>query len=293
MKKFFSNPWAIFVFVTPTLGLFSLMLFYPLLQVLIKSFYDWNGITEGFFIGADNYVRIFKDPLFYRSVKNGLIFAFILMIGQIPLATVLALGISGKKFRGHQFLRIAYFIPVVLSVTVVCQLWLSIYNPEFGLINRFLSLVGIEYQQDWLTGKGTAITSVALTNVWHYMGMHFALIFAGIKAIPKDYYESAMVDGATSRKAHWYITLPLLAETYKYCLVMAITGGLNAFTQMYIMTNGGPGTQTYTLTFMMYRSAFKINNFGYGCSVAVVLVVECLIATMIINKMVARERITY
>lgn len=293
MKKFFSNPWAILVFVAPTLLVFGLMLFYPLVQVFFRSFYDWDGISEGLYIGFDNYKRIFNDPLFYRSLKNGLIFALVLMFGQIPLATVLALGISQKKLRGASFLRISYFIPVVLSVTVVCQLWLSIYNPEFGLINKILTSLGFTYQQDWLTGKKTAIIAIAITNVWHYMGMHFALIFAGIKSIPKDYYESAMVDGATPVEAHRFITLPLLAETYKYCIVMAITGGLNAFTQMYVMTNGGPGTQTYTLTFMMYRSAFRMNDFGYGCSVAVILVIECLIATVFINKIVARERITY
>jgi len=125
------------------------------------------------------------------------------------------------------------------------------------------------------------------------MGYHFTLLYAAIKSIPEHFYEAARIDGATRIKAHLHITLPLILETYKFCLTFAVAGGLNAYANMLIMTNGGPGTDTYTLTFMSFRAAFQTNEFGYGCAVAVVLVIESLLATLVINRLVARERITY
>lgn len=155
------------------------------------------------------------------------------------------------------------------------------------------TLLHIHYQQSWLTGWHTAIYAVALTNAWQFMGYHFALIYADFKAVPEQLYEAAYIDGASHFQTHIHISLPLLGETYKLCFTMAITGGFNAFSQMLIMTNGGPGTMTYTLTFLTYRSAFINFRYGYGCASAVVLVLECLLATLLINRLIARERIIY
>jgi raffinose/stachyose/melibiose transport system permease protein len=119
------------------------------------------------------------------------------------------------------------------------------------------------------------------------------LLLASAKSVPEQYLEAARIDGAEGWKAHWKITIPLMAETYKYCLVLSVTGGLNAFANMFIMTSGGPGTTTYTLTYLMYRSAFRVGEFGYGSASAAFLVIECLIVTILINRFIARERITY
>jgi raffinose/stachyose/melibiose transport system permease protein len=250
-------------------------------------------LSAGTFIGLKNYTRLFHDRIFWVSFKNGLIFAAVLVVFQIGLGTLLALLVSDAAVKGRKFLRISYFIPVVLSVTVVCQLWLSVYNGQYGLINKLFELLGLSYRQDWLSSEKTAIIAIALVNAWQFMGYHFALLLAAVKSVPEQYMEAARIDGASKFRAHMAVTLPLLAETYKFCLVLAITGGLNAFAQMLIMTNGGPGTTTYTLTFLMYRSAFRVGEFGYGCASAAVLVLECLLVTLAINKFVAREKITY
>jgi raffinose/stachyose/melibiose transport system permease protein len=125
------------------------------------------------------------------------------------------------------------------------------------------------------------------------MGYHFALLLASVRSIPEQYLEAAKIDGAERWKAHWTVTIPLMRETYKFCLVLAITGGLNAFANMFIMTGGGPGTSTYTLTYMMYRSAFRVGEYGYGATAAAFLVIQCLIVTIAINRLIARERIIY
>lgn len=293
MNRFLGNKGAIALFTLPTLLLFTVIVFWPILQVFYRSMYEWDGLTVGQFIGLDNFARMFGDRLFYTSLYNGLIFAAVLAVLQIGIGTVLALTIAGTAVKGKKFLRISYFIPVVLSVTVVCQLWLAMYNGEYGLINKIFEVLGLSYRQDWLSDGKTAIYAIAIVNAWQYMGYHFALLLASARSIPEQYLEAARIDGAERWKAHWKVTIPLMAETYKFCFVLAITGGLNAFANMYIMTSGGPGTETYTLTYMMYRSAFRVGEYGYGSASAAFLVIECLIVTFAINKLIARERIVY
>lgn len=292
MDRFFGNKKAIIIFITPALLLFTLMVFYPVLQVFYRSFYDWDGLGKGIFIGFENYIEMFDDTIFKTSIKNGLIFAVVITIYQIGIGSVLAFAVSNVKIKGRNFFRIVYFLPVVLSVTVVCQLWLNVFNAEFGLLNKLFELFGSDFKQNWLEDRYKAIYVMAFVNAWQYVGYQFSLILAGIKSIPSTYYEAAKIDGASGLVAHLKITIPLLAETYKFCLVMSITGGLNAFTQMFIMTKGGPGTSTYSLTFLMYRSAFKTMEYGYGMTAAALLVLECLIATILINKLIARQRVT-
>jgi len=284
VKKYYGNKLAIAIFTVPTLALFTLMVFYPILQVFYKSFFNWNGLSAGTFIGLDNYIRLFDDKLFYLSNKNGFIFGAVITVFQLTLATILALAVSSTKTKGRSIFRIVYFIPVVLSVTVVCQLWLSIYNADTGLLNKFFELIGTDYRQNWLTDRNKAILAIAVVNAWQWMGYQFALILAGIKSIPTSYYEAAQIDGATPVQAHMKITMPLLAETYKFCLLISVTGGIKAFTEMFIMTSGGPGNSSYTLTYMMYSSAFRSGEFGYGLAAATVLVLECLMAILVINR---------
>lgn len=293
MNKYLGNKLAILIFALPALLLFTVIVFYPIAQTFYRSLFDWDGLTAGKFIALNNYKRLFHDRIFWLSIKNGLIFAAILVVFQIGLGTVLALLVSDSAVKGRKFLRVSYFIPVVLSVTVVCQLWLSIYNGQYGLINKLFELMGSSYRQDWLSSGKTAMIAIALVNAWQFMGYHLALLTAAVKSVPEQYMEAARIDGASKFRAHMAITLPLMAETYRFCLVLAVTGGLNAFAQMLIMTNGGPGTTTYTLTFLMYRSAFRVNEFGYGCAAAAMLVIECLLVTLAINRFVAHEKITY
>lgn len=290
MKKYFGNKLAIAVFTLPALILFTVMVFYPIVQVFYRSFFDWNGLTAGTFIGFDNFIRLFGDSVFKVANKNGFIFAALITVFQMTMATILALAVSNVRLRGRNFFRIAYFIPVVLSVTVVCQLWLSIYNADTGLLNKFFEAIGSDYRQNWLTDVDKSIFAIAFVNAWQWMGYQFALILAGIKSIPQSYYEAAQIDGCTSMQAHTKVTIPLLRETYKFCLVISVTGGIKAFTEMFIMTSGGPGTSSYTLTYMMYSAVFRGGEFGYGLSAAVILVLECLMAILVINFIFKSEK---
>lgn len=283
MKKFYSNKLAITIFALPALLVFTVMVFYPIVQVFIKSFYDWNGLGSGDFIGFNNYTRLFKDTVFKISNKNAFIFAVVITTFQMILASTFALVVSAKKTKGRDFLRVAYFIPVVLSVTVVCQLWLAILNADTGLLNALFKALGINYSQNWMADRHKAIYVIAFVNGWQWMGYQFALLMAGIKSIPSDYYEAARIDGASALMAHRKVTIPLLKETYRICLTISLTGGVKAFTEMFIMTKGGPGNATYTLTYLMYKAAFREFRYGYGMASASILVIQCLIIILIIN----------
>ena len=285
MKKFYSNKLAIILFALPALSVFTVMVFYPIIQVFIKSFFEWNGLGSGVFIGFDNYIKLFGDTVFKISNKNALIFAIFITVFQMVFASVFALVVSDKRVKGRSFLRVAYFIPVVLSVTVVCRLWLAIFNADSGLLNQMLKALGINYSQNWLSDRHNAIYVIAFVNAWQWMGYQFALLMAGIKSIPNDYYEAARIDGASTIRAHRSVTIPLLAETYKICLVISLTGGVKAFTEMFIMNKGGPGNATYTLTYLMYKAAFREFRYGYGMASASILVIQCLVIMLIVNRL--------
>ena len=285
MKKFYSNKLAIILFALPALLVFTIMVFYPIVQVFMKSFYEWNGLGSGTFIGFDNYIKLFRDTVFKISNKNAIIFALSITIFQMVLASIFAFVVSNKRTKGRNFLRIAYFIPVVLSVTVVCQLWLAIFNADRGLLNKLFEVFGLNYRQNWLANRHKAIYVIAFVNAWQWMGYQFALLMAGIKSIPDDYYEAARIDGASDLQTYTKVIIPLLRETYKICLTISLTGGVKAFTEMFIMTKGGPGNATYTLTYLMYKAAFREYRYGYAMASASIIVLQCLAIVLVINWM--------
>lgn len=295
MRNVFKNKFHIFIFIFPTLLIYTVVVFYPIMQTLIKSLYNWDGINLGKFVGFKHYIKLFtKDSTFKISIINGLLYPMVTVIYQIGLGTVIALLLSSKRIKGSRIFRSIYFIPSTLSTVIVCKLWLAMLASDpsnMGLINRIFRFLGINYSQNWLASGFSAILTMAFLTAWQGIGNTILLIYTAIKSIPEQYYEAAKLDGATSVKAHFFITIPLLSETYKLLLILIISGGLRAFDHMYIMTGGGPGNATSTLTYMMYKSAYVSGNFGYACSIAVTLVLECLLCTLIINRFIARERI--
>ena len=297
MKRVRQNKVAILLFTMPALTIYTLVVFYPILQTAIQSFYKWDGINPGEFIGLQNYVKLFtRDRAFRTAILNGLLFPTVTVLYQIDFGSVLAFVLSSKRIRGSRFFRSAYFIPSTLSTVIVCKLWLAVLASDpssLGLLNRLFVLFGLSYRQNWLSSGLSGILIMGLVAAWQGIGNTVLILYTAVKSIPEQYYEAALTDGATSFQAHTKITIPLLSETYKMLLILILSGGLRAFEHMYIMTGGGPGNQTTTLTNLMYKSTYLSNNFGYACAVAMTLVLECLLFTLLINRFVARERITY
>ena len=291
MHSMYRNKLAISAFVFPTLFIFTFVVAFPVLQTILRSLYDWNGLLKPTFIGFQNYKDLFHDDAFYTSLKNGMIFMAIITTYQIGLGSILAFIVNDiRNTKIRNLFKNSYFLPVVISVTVVCQMWIFMFNSDAGLINRFLKMIGNDYRQNWLNDGKHGIFVMSFVNAWQFMGYHFIILYSAIKSIPSEIFEAATIDGASPVKRYFHVTIPLLAENYKVCLIFAITSGLKAFEQMWIMTQGGPGTSAYTLTVMMYQAAFRRYEFGYGCAIAVILIIECLLATVIINTTVAREK---
>ncbi len=293
MKNTSQNRTAILIFTLPSLVLFTAIVSIPIFNTFYRSLFQWDGLSTPVFIGIQNYIELFHDDIFHTSLKNGLIYAAILLTYQVGLSSLLAFLFSIRNLAGSRLMRTTLFIPVVLSVTVVCQLWLSVLNGEYGLLNKLFEALDLSYRQDWLSGGNSAIVTIAFVDSWQNMGYYLVLIYTAMKSIPEQLYEAAEIDGASTFFKHFKITIPLLVETYKLCFILTITGGMKAFSCMYIMTRGGPGTITYTLTYLMYRSAFRVNEFGYACTSASFLVVECILVTILINKLFAKDGIQY
>ena len=287
------SPRTVYTFVLPALILYTVILAVPAAQSIRMSFYRWDGLTEPVFTGLANFRKLIEDPDFSLSVMNGLKFALLISIYQIGMGSLFAFVLAGLPKGISRLFRDGFFLPVVLSVTVVCQLWLSMYNPEYGLLNRVMENLNLSFRQSWLGEADSAIWATAFVNAWQFMGFHLILLFTAVKAIPQSYFEAAVMEGAGPIRRTVSITVPLMSETYRFCLIIAATGGFKAFEQMAIMTGGGPGTSTYTLTYFMYRSAFRLNDYGSALASVTVLVAECLLFTWIINWLFEKKFVEY
>jgi raffinose/stachyose/melibiose transport system permease protein len=284
---------AVILFILPAMTLYLVVMCYPILQTIHKSFFSWDGISPAIFSGFENYKFFVSDPDMPFSIKNGILFALVVVVYQIGTGSILAFLTADNKVKFYKLFKSSYFIPVILASSLVAQLWLFIYNADNGLINSIFEMLHIDYRQNVLGNRQFGIIAIAFVNAWQYMGYSFVLLYSGIKLIPQYLDEAARIDGASKLQTVVYIKIPLLAEIYKFCLILAVTGGLKAFTEMFIMTGGGPGNTNFTLSLMMYKAAFRINEYGYGCAISVVLFIECLVAMYIVNKFVAIEKIEY
>lgn len=282
------NRLWILLFTAPTVVLFAVIIVIPLFQSLYYSFHEWNGIRTGVFRGLENYKRLLSSREWSMSIKNSILYSLFITAYQVGFATLFAFIFTNVKIRGKALCRNVYFIPVLLSASVVSQLWIWIYHGDYGLINKLAEALGLAWRQQWLNKKGTALAAVALAEAWKGMGYHMLIIYAAMKNIPDDYMEAASIDGASPIRQFFSITLPLAAPTIRMSVVMCLTFGFRAFEMPYLMTGGGPGIYTYNLTILMYNAMFTLNDYGYGSAIAVVIVVLCVGLMMVINRLTRR-----
>ncbi|WP_273323486.1 carbohydrate ABC transporter permease [Vallitalea guaymasensis] len=294
MNKYFSNKLSIFVFAFPALALFTLFVVYPIFPQISISLQEHDGFSSKGFVGLANYFNVFKSSSFWLANKNTLIIVAMSVLITLPFSLILALLMDIQTVRIRRFFKATSVFPAVLSVTVIAQMWIAIYEPQWGLLNSLLSTVGLEnLTQEWLSNRGTAIICIAIAFLWQYIGLNTLLFYTGIKSIPKTYYEAALLDGAGFIKSSIYITIPLLQDVVKYVLVISTLGSMAQFAHVRIMTAGGPGDMTRTVIYQMYYSAFSKSDFGEGSAIAVIFIIQCLIITFFINRYVAKERIEF
>ena len=291
MNKMYSNKWYIIIFLLPALILFCGVLIAPIGASGYFSFFDWNGFTEKTFIGFSNYKELFtSDSIgFMKALGNSLLLAVLSVFLQLPLALALAL-VLGKKIKGERAFLSVYFMPVLISTVVIGQLWLKIYNPDYGVLNVALRAVGLDnLTHIWLGEKATALGAVFVPILWQYVGYHMLLLYAGVKSVPPELREAAMLDGASDGQVNRYIVLPYIKPIIKISVIFAVTGSLKSFDLIYVLTNGGPLHATEVPSTLMISMLFLRNRYGMGSTIAVLLIVLCFAFALLINFVFREE----
>ncbi len=282
MKTTKGDKLGITLFLIPPLALFALFFIYPVGYVFTTSFFSWDGISDAVFVAFNNYSALFRDPTFRRSIVNNIIWALTAGFIQVPLALLVALILS-KKPKGWKVFRTIYFLPYVISGIALATLWSTMYNSEYGLVNAFLGLVGLEHlQRNWLGTLQTAFPSLLIYWVF-YIGYYMVIILAEITSISEDYYEAASIDGANKIQQDLYVTLPLVKNALITCVTLAIVLGLRQFEQVYLLTNGGPANKTSVLVLYLYKE-MQNNNYGYANATGVMLIIVGTIVIIGVRK---------
>lgn len=288
MKKFIKEHTICTLFILPSVGMYTFFYISSVIKSLYLSFVKWNGIPliEKKFVGLDNFIKIFKDPAFYNALKNVGVFILASFLVIMPIAYLLALLVSSRYInKGKRFFKTVYFLPGILPSAATGLMWTLILYKSGGALNTLLMNIGLGgAQQDWLGNPKIAILTVALVNAWISIGYNMLIFNAGLTNIPDELIESAKIDGANGFKEQIHIVLPLMKESFKIFSVLAIVGSFKVFDIIYIMTGGGPGGATAVPVTLLYDQAFKYNNFGYGSSIGMLILIASVICTLIINK---------
>ncbi|MGQ4680618.1 carbohydrate ABC transporter permease [Paenibacillus polymyxa] len=293
LKKKKQHPFAI-IFILPSLILYTLFVIVPTLGSVYLSFTSWNGISEDIrFIGFANFVEIWNSPRVHNALKNTLIMTISLVILENIAAIAMALMVDRIRWFKNLFRSIFYF-PTLLSGIVMGFVWAMILNYNFGVVNKILDAVGLGgWTVDWLGDPKYAMLSIILSTVWKGAGYYMIIYLAGLQGIPADLSEAASIDGANGWQQFRYITFPLLAGSMTVCMVLSMISALKIFDQIAVMTDGGPGFATETLTYIIYKVGFGELRQGFGTALAIVLFVIILIITIIQVKILRKREVQY
>ena len=277
--------WAL---LAPAVVLMIVFLIIPILLTFGLAFTNARLISPvpAKFIGLDNFVRLFDSATFWKSLLNTVVFAVVI----VPLQSGLALGLAvlvNAKVRGTNFFRTVYFLPVVTSMVVVSMLWLFMYQQD-GLINALLAKVGIS-GPDWLGDPNTALFALIVMSAWQAMGFHMVIWLSGLQTISGDLYEAASLDGASNWQKFVNVTWPGLKQTRTFILITITISAFSLFTQVNIMTQGGPLDSTSTVVFQAVRTGFQQQQTGYASAISLVFFVLVL-AVSLVQRYLTRDK---
>lgn len=283
-RRSLRKNWTAYLFLTPGLLHFAVFTVFAVSFAFYLSFHQWNILEpDKPFVGLDNYTRLITDERFHRAVGNTLLF----MIG-VPLTMASGLGIAlllNTKVRGQAIFRTLFYIPVITPLVVSSIIWKWLYQGDYGLINYYLLKFSIiDKKLLWLADPDLALPALIIMGVWAGAGAHMVIYLAGLQSIPEELYDSARVDGANGLQRLIYVTVPLLAPTSFFLFVTSVIGTFQVFTQIYIMTSGGPLNRTTTIGYYLYEKGFRHLEMGYATAMAFVLFGMIFIFTLIQMK---------
>ena len=263
--------WRVVLLALP-LAVFAVLVLWPLVSSFYYSFTDWNGFDRNYdFVGFANFAKIWTDRLFFNAMVNTAIWMVAAILLPTGLGLMLALLLDGKVPGGRVF-KTVFYLPICLSAIVVGQIWIWIYQPDWGLLNTVIEQVtGGKFNYAWLAKPDSALGSVIVAWSWQQTGLAMVIYLAGLTAIPKDMLEVCEIEGATTFQRTWIIVLPLLTPSTVVVIALSVINSLKGFDILYIMTGGGPFNSSDTLAMHMYNESFKKYLMGYGSAISVVL----------------------
>lgn len=279
---------AAYLFLAPFFIFFLIFVVRAVVIAVDMSFYDWQILRPGReFIGLNNYNELLNDYVWWIAVKNTIVFTALTVTGTTIVSLAAAVAVT-QNIRGQGIFRVILYLPTLLSVGVVGLIWVWLLSSQYGIINYFLSFVGIR-PLNWLGDEALVIPALSLTTIWWGFGFPMLIFIAGIQGIPEQLYEAARIDGASTRQLFWYITLPLLRPTLLFVTVTGVISHFQVFGQPFIMTVGGPGRGSYTVIYYLYEIAWRAFRMGYGSAVAVTLAIIVATVTFIQFRLVGRR----
>lgn len=281
-----------YLFILPHFFFFALFLLFPIFRGLQISAYDWKiMLKEQQFIGLENYQALMKDRIFWESLRHTANFVLITVTINIVLGLLVATGLK-HSFFGRDFLRVLFYAPGILSVSVLGIIGIRIWDTQLGIVNYFVTTLMGGPRISWLGNPDIVIPALAITTVWWTFGFPMLVFLAGLQNIPETLYEAAKIDGANSWQSFRYITIPLIMPTLLFVTVTQFIAHMQVFAQPYIISGGGPGNASRTAVMYLYETAWKFFRFGYASSIAVVLAVIMIVVTVIIFSLM-RGRTEY
>jgi raffinose/stachyose/melibiose transport system permease protein len=294
LNQVFGDKKAIAFFVLPAFILFVLIGFVPIVQSVIYSLQDWDGIHAPVFAALQSYIDMLTSDSFGvqfgNAVLNSLYLAALSVFVQLPVAFVLAL-VLANGVKGEKVYRTIFFIPVVISASAIGVMFLRILNADFGVLNGVLDAMGLSnLKHDWLSDPATALASIFIPALWQWIGYYMLLLYAAIKGIPDELYEAAKIDGASPLRTVFSIVIPLIRPVLRICVVFAVIGSLKFFDLTYVMTAGSASPATDVPSTVMYTTIFVRHLFGYGSAMAVFLVAECLVFYLVLQNSLKSEQ---
>ena len=277
-------------FTVPALILVTVMMYIPFEMSGYYSLTEWNGIArEPVFVGMENFKKLFSGgSIFLGSLGFTIKYTVFFIVFSNVIALALAVALT-KKFRFANLYRGLFFIPYIMSMTIVGFIWKFIFTKGFEKLYSMTELGFLNLS--WLGDPKLAFYSVAFVGVWQALGFYIVLYIAGLQAIPGDVLEAAVVDGATASQKFFRVTLPLLGPSITTCIFMSLTNGLKVFDIILALTKGGPGTATYSTTMQIYQEAFTNNNYGMGSAEAIIYFIFVLITTQLVLRVMSRREV--
>ncbi|WP_195490977.1 carbohydrate ABC transporter permease [Roseburia faecis] len=282
MNKTGKKSWIAYLYILPMIVLSFVLVYYCIIDTVVVSFTDWDGMTDVFhFVALKNYIKMFKDHVFWTSVVNNLIFFVGTVFIQALLGFVLAVLLK-KKLPGSNVFKAIYFMPIAMATSIITAIFRIIMDPTNGVLNQFLRAIHLNgFAVNWLGDPKIALVSVIIVNIFQWMGFSMITYYAGLMSLPDDVYEAAKIDGAGFWRTTFSVTLPMLKGTTNVLIILGIVGSLKTFDIVKLLTGGGPGRSTTVMNTYLYEKAFKDFNAGGAASIGVAILIIAMVMSFL------------